>query len=85
MVTNKKGRFVFVWAYIFFFFFLVAIAMIEPLKGPLNDAMSSLSCTTTTDEFIKPVCFLLKGGVVLFVGTFLWYLGRWTLFKSAQK
>lgn len=85
MVYNKQGRFVFVWAFVFFFFFLVAIAMIEPLKDVLTDSMTALSCSTTDDEFIKPVCFLEKGGVVLFVGTFLWYLGRWTLFKSAEK
>lgn len=85
MRLNKKGKFAFVWIFLFSFFFFVAIAFIEPLKDVLGDAITALSCTTTTNEFIKPVCFLLKGGVVLFVGTFLVYLSRWTLFKSVQK
>lgn len=85
MVSNKRGRFTFVWLLLFAVFFLVAIAFIEPLKLPLIDAMDALQCSTTTNEFIKPVCFLLKGGVVLFIGTFLFYLGRFTLFKSTQK
>jgi len=85
MISNKRGKFAFVWFFVFVFFFIVAIAFIEPLKVPLTDTMDALSCSTTSNEFIKPVCFLLKGGVVLFIGTFLIYLGRWTLFKTTQK
>lgn len=84
-MINKNGKFILLWLFVGSFFFIVAIAFIEPLKGPLTDSMTGLSCSTTSNVFIKPVCFLLKGGVILFVGTFLWYLLRWVFFKSAQK
>lgn len=84
-MVNKKGRFMILWILVAMYFFFVIIAMIEPLKLPLTDAMTGLSCSSTTNNFIKPVCFLLQGGVVLFVGTFLWYLVQWVIFNSAKR
>jgi len=83
-MMNKRGRLWYVWVFVASFFFLVAIAMIEPLKVPLVDSMTALSCSTTNDEFIKPVCFLLKGGVVLFIGGFIGALFKWVYFKSTE-
>lgn len=85
IMLNKKARFMIVWLFVASFYFIFAIALIEPLKGPLQDTINSLSCTTTENAFIKPVCFLVKGGVVLFIGTFLIFLFRWVYFKSIEK
>ncbi len=84
-MLNKRARFMIVWLFVASFFFLVAIAFIEPLKDVLSDTLTGLSCTTTTNNFIKPVCFLMKGGVVLFVGGYLIFLFRWVYFKSIEK
>ena len=82
---NKKARFAILWIFVASFFFLVAIAMIEPLKVPLGDAQGGLSCSTTTNSFIKPVCFLLQGGIVLFVGGYIAALLAWVYRKSVEK
>ena len=82
---NKKGRFIVVWIFVAMFLFLVLIAFIEPMKGPLQDSLDGLSCSSTSDNFIKPVCFLVKGGVVLFVGTVLFFLIAWVRAKGAER
>lgn len=82
---NKKGRMILVWIYVAVFLFIVLIALIEPMKGPLQDALDGLSCSSTSNSFIKPVCFLIKGGVVLFVGFFLFFLLDWIRRKGAER
>ena len=82
---NKKGRFIILWIFVAAYIFIFAIALIEPLKGPLTDTLTGLSCSTTTDNFIKPVCFLVKGGVVLFIGGILGYLIRWVYLNGQRK
>lgn len=82
---NKKGRFIILWIFVAVYIFIFAIALIEPLKGPLQDSLTGLSCSTTTNNFIKPVCFLIKGGVVLFVGGILGYLIRWVYLNGQRR
>ena len=72
------------WTFVASFFFLVAIALIEPLKIFTQPTIDLLSCTTTTDNNIKSVCFLIKGVVVLFVGGYIAYLIRGIWLKSKE-
>lgn len=82
---KKSGKMMIVWIFVACMLFLVAIAFIEPLKGPTRDSMVALNCSMTDNIFIKPVCFLEKGVVVLFVGGFLIFLLRWLFIKSIEK
>lgn len=64
--------------YVSMFFFLIAIAWIEPFKIVADIALGDLSCSTTVNTFIKPVCWLVRGIVVLVIGGFiaglLWFI-----------
>ena len=82
---NKKARFAFLWIFVGIYFAIFAIAMIEPFKPFLDGALGDLQCSTTTNNFILPVCFLIKGVIVMFVGGFLLYLIRWVYAKSVEK
>jgi len=82
---DKRGRFAFVWIFVAMFFGLVLLALIEPLKEFLEISLAGLSCATTADTFILPVCFLVRAGMILFVGTGLYFVIRWAYFKSVEK
>jgi len=82
---NKSGKLMILWIFVAIFLFLVAIALIEPIKDPTRDSMEALNCSTTDDIFIKPVCFLEKGVVVLFIGGFIVFLIRWVYVKSVER
>ena len=85
IIKNKRGKFAPLWIFVGVFFFIFIIALIEPMKPFLEVAIDGLSCDTSDNGFILGTCFLLKGGIVLFMGTVIFFIWRWVYFKSREK
>ncbi len=84
-LRDKSGRFAAVWIFVGMFLFIFLIALIEPMKPFLNIAIDGLSCSTATNSFILGTCFIMRGGVVLFMGTVIIFLIRWVYAKSVER
>lgn len=70
--------------YVASFFFIVAIAWIEPFKIFGNIAILELGCSAASSSFIKPVCWLIRGIVVLGIGGFILGLIWWIQDQGGQ-
>jgi len=84
-LKDKSGRFAAVWIFVGMFLFIFVIALIEPMKPFLQGAIDGLNCSTATNSFILGTCFLMRGGIVLFMGTIIIFLIRWVYAKSVER
>lgn len=82
MMKNKKGAYAPLWIFVAVFFFLFLIALIEPFKPFLSGALLDLDCDNTTNGFILPVCWLIKGVMFLFIGITLYEVIQWIIRRS---
>ena len=81
-LKDKRGKFLILWIFVASFFFIFLIALIGPFKPFLEGAMSGLSCSTTDNTFILPVCWLMKGTIVLFIFIVLGGIIAWVRRRS---